>query len=231
MSGRHRKPTSTGRTVAKVAVTSAIMGGAGVALAGHAAAAPDSDWDRLAQCESGGNWGTNTGNGFHGGLQFSQGTWRSYGGGEYAAAPEHASREQQISVAEKVLAAQGWGAWPSCSSHLGLHSGSTPRVEPATYTPSTTNDTAPAQTASQHWTQPQAEAAPQVQAPVQHPAPASPNQQVFQTVDKGITLAQQHGIQMPQPALDAYNAAKASGVKLDPNVINFFEANKNVLPN
>ena len=71
MSGRHRKPTNTGRTVAKVAVTGAKMSGAGAAHAGNASAAPDSDWDRLAQCEAGGNWGINTGNGYHGGLQFS----------------------------------------------------------------------------------------------------------------------------------------------------------------
>ncbi|MGY2063595.1 transglycosylase family protein, partial [Nocardia gipuzkoensis] len=111
MSGRHRKPTSTGRTVAKVAVSTAIMGGAGVALAGHAAAAPDADWDKLAQCESGGNWGINTGNGFQGGVQFSQSTWAAHGGTEYAASANQATREQQITVAERVLATQGWGAW------------------------------------------------------------------------------------------------------------------------
>ena len=71
MSGRHRKPTTTGRTVAKVAVTGAIMGVAGIAATGTANAAPDSDWDRLAQCEAGGNWAINTGNGYQGGLQFS----------------------------------------------------------------------------------------------------------------------------------------------------------------
>ena len=84
MSGRHRKPTKTGRTVAKVAVTGALVGSAGVAFAGTANAAPDSDWDRLAQCESGGNWGINTGNGFQGGLQFSPSTWSGHGGGQFA---------------------------------------------------------------------------------------------------------------------------------------------------
>jgi resuscitation-promoting factor RpfA len=117
MSGRHRKPTSTGRTVAKVAVTSAIMGGAGVALAGHAAAAPDSDWDKLAQCESGGNWSINTGNGYYGGLQFSLSTWRAYGG---SGMPHKASREEQIRIAKKVQASDGWGAWPACTAKLGL---------------------------------------------------------------------------------------------------------------
>jgi LysM repeat protein len=74
-------------------------------------------WDRLAQCESGGNWGTSTGNGFYGGLQFTLGTWRSAGG---SGMPNDASRETQISVARQVLQQQGWGAWPTCSSQLGL---------------------------------------------------------------------------------------------------------------
>jgi hypothetical protein len=83
-----------------------------------------SQWDRLAQCETGGNWAANTGNGFGGGLQFmhqrSYSTWRSFGGSDYAAHPWEASREQQIAVAEKVLASSGWNAWPGCSRKLGL---------------------------------------------------------------------------------------------------------------
>ena len=82
-----------------------------------------SRWDQLAQCESGGNWATNTGNGFGGGLQFmhqsSYSTWLSFGGGEFAPHPWEASREQQIVVAEKVLASSGWGAWPGCSRKFG----------------------------------------------------------------------------------------------------------------
>ena len=93
MSGRHRKPSTTGKTVAKVAVTGAIMGTAGIAFTGTANAAPDSDWDRLAQCEAGGNWGINTGNGFQGGLQFSPSTWNAHGGQQYAATSIQASRE------------------------------------------------------------------------------------------------------------------------------------------
>lgn len=79
--------------------------------------ADGSVWDRLAQCESGGNWSINTGNGYYGGLQFSLSTWRAYGGTGY---PHENSREQQIAIAERVQAAQGWGAWPSCSRKLGL---------------------------------------------------------------------------------------------------------------
>jgi uncharacterized protein YabE (DUF348 family) len=74
-------------------------------------------WDRLAQCESGGNWSINTGNGFYGGLQFSLGTWRAYGG---TGMPNKASKATQIAIAQKVQADVGWGAWPACSSRLGL---------------------------------------------------------------------------------------------------------------
>lgn len=75
----------------------------------------DLNWDRVAQCESGGNWAINTGNGYSGGLQFAPGTWTSHGGREFAPMAYQASREQQIIVAERVLATQGPGAWPVCS--------------------------------------------------------------------------------------------------------------------
>ncbi|MVU79183.1 DUF3235 domain-containing protein [Nocardia sp. ET3-3] len=209
MSGRHRKPTNTGRTVAKVALTGIALGGAGVAMAGNASAAPDSDWDRLAQCEAGGNWAINTGNGFQGGLQFSPGTWNAAGGGEYAPTANQATREQQIAVAEKVLATQGWGAWPSCSSSLGLTSGSTPRQAPA-----------PAASSTPQW-------APQQAGPG---GGTNGTQEVFQAVDRAIAVAQSQGVNIPQPALDFLNATKASGTQLDPGVVNFFEANKGLLP-
>ena len=75
------------------------------------------NWDAIAACESGGNWSTNTGNGFSGGLQFTQGTWDAYGGGQYASTAAGASRSQQIAVAQRVLAGQGIGAWPVCGSN------------------------------------------------------------------------------------------------------------------
>lgn len=75
-------------------------------------------WDRLAQCEAGGNWATNTGNGYYGGLQFSLGTWQAYGG---SGLPSNASRETQIAIATKVRdASGGYGAWPACAASLGL---------------------------------------------------------------------------------------------------------------
>src|SRR3954471_2520981 len=79
-------------------------------------ASADTDWDELAQCESGGDWGINTGNGFGGGLQFTDSTWRAFGG---SGQPEDASRAEQIQVAERVKAEQGMGAWPSCSRKTG----------------------------------------------------------------------------------------------------------------
>src|SRR4029077_20580846 len=106
MSGRHRKPTTSNISVPKLAFTGAVIGGGGIALAGHAGAATDGEWDRVAGCESGGNWAINTGNGYQGGLQFSPGTWTGSGGGEYAPAAHLATKDQQIAVAERVLARQ-----------------------------------------------------------------------------------------------------------------------------
>jgi hypothetical protein len=119
MTGRHRKPSASNISVAKIAFTGVVLGGGSIALAGQAAAATDGEWDQVASCESGGNWSINTGNGYQGGLQFSQGTWASHGGGDYAPSAQLASRDQQIAIAERVLASQGRGAWPVCGH--GLH--------------------------------------------------------------------------------------------------------------
>jgi nucleoid-associated protein YgaU len=81
---------------------------------GTAAAESGVNWDAVARCESGGNWAINTGNGFYGGLQFTLSTWRAHGG---VGNPAHATREQQIAVAERVLKTQGIGAWPVCGKH------------------------------------------------------------------------------------------------------------------
>ena len=123
--GRHsKKTTSTGKKA--LAGTAAVAALAGI-IAPQATAAPDSDWDKLAQCESGGNWSINTGNGYYGGLQFNYGTWQAYGGGEFAPTADQATREQQIIIAERTLADQGWGAWPACSARYGLNSAPTNR--------------------------------------------------------------------------------------------------------
>ena len=80
----------------------------------------DSVWDDLAKCESGGNWSINTGNGYYGGLQFNYGTWHAYGGGEFAEYPHQATREEQITVAERLRADRGYAPWPACRAKLGL---------------------------------------------------------------------------------------------------------------
>jgi hypothetical protein len=77
-------------------------------------------WDQIAECESGGNWAINTGNGYSGGLQFLHSTWRAYGGQQFAPLAYQATREQQIIVAERVLDDVGWRAWPTCARRLGL---------------------------------------------------------------------------------------------------------------
>ncbi|WP_347354837.1 transglycosylase family protein [Intrasporangium sp.] len=99
-----------------IAGAATILGG--IAMSGSASAS--SVWDRVAACESGGNWHINTGNGYYGGLQFSNSTWRGFGGASYAPRADLASKAQQIAIARRTLAAQGPGAWPVCSRRAGL---------------------------------------------------------------------------------------------------------------
>ncbi|MGW4569039.1 transglycosylase family protein, partial [Streptomyces sp. NPDC004561] len=108
-----------GRTTAVLAGAALLAPLGLLAATGNAAAADNGVWDRIAQCESGGNWHINTGNGYYGGLQFSAGTWRAYGGGAYAPTADQASRGAQIAVASRVQQSQGWGAWPVCSGRAG----------------------------------------------------------------------------------------------------------------
>jgi nucleoid-associated protein YgaU len=119
--GRHRAPSTASKLRRRAATVAATAGVAAVAplLASAPAHADSVNWDAIAQCESGNNWSTNTGNGYYGGLQFSSGTWNAYGGGKYAPTANQASRSQQIAVAEKVLAGQGIGAWPTCGKRSG----------------------------------------------------------------------------------------------------------------
>ena len=91
-----------------------------VSLATPPAAAASTVWDKVARCESGGNWKINTGNGYHGGLQFSGRTWKGFGGGKYASKAHRASKGEQIAIARRVLATQGPGAWPTCGRKAGL---------------------------------------------------------------------------------------------------------------
>ncbi|MDN6202446.1 MAG: transglycosylase family protein [Micrococcaceae bacterium] len=161
----------------KISRIGASSGVAALALAGAAAgigaapasAAPAGTWDSLAQCESGGDWSINTGNGFKGGLQFTNSTWKAFGGSGQA---NHASKSEQIRVAKKVQAAQGGGAWPACSAKLGI-SGKAPSG------PKQATKKAPVQKAAPKQA-PVQKAAPKhtAQAPVQK---AAPQQQVKST--------------------------------------------------
>jgi hypothetical protein len=116
--GRHRKPSTTARLT-----TFGVIGfgtaAASVMLPTAAHAATDAQWDRVAQCESGGNWHINTGNGYYGGLQFAAHTWNSFDTKHYASRADLATREEQIDVANHVLDREGWGAWPVCSHYAG----------------------------------------------------------------------------------------------------------------
>jgi hypothetical protein len=116
--GRHRKPSSSARKIGLA--TAPLVAVIPFASAPGASAATTHTWDRLANCESGGNWHINTGNGYYGGLQFNAGTWRAYGGGRFASLPHKATKAEQITVAERLLDARGWSPWPACSRRLGL---------------------------------------------------------------------------------------------------------------
>ncbi|MGQ0837019.1 transglycosylase family protein [Actinokineospora sp.] len=113
--GKHRRPSAAVRTIARVVVAGVAVG-APMALAAAPASAAPVNWDAIAQCESGGNWSINTGNGYYGGLQFNPRTWAANGGSGSA---HNASREEQIRVAENVLRSQGIGAWPTCGKKAG----------------------------------------------------------------------------------------------------------------
>jgi nucleoid-associated protein YgaU len=115
--GKHRRPNKATRVATLAGVTGVAIA-APLMAAGNASAATASEWDAVAQCEAGGNWSINTGNGYYGGLQFSTSTWAAYGGTAYASTADQASKSQQIAIGEKVLAGQGKGAWPTCGVGL-----------------------------------------------------------------------------------------------------------------
>lgn len=122
---RHRayKPNRVSKAAAASVVTTAAVAVPMIGLSSPASAADDNTWNQIAQCESGGNWSINTGNGYYGGLQFSKQTWQAYGGDQYGATADQASKSQQIEIAEKVQSSQGWGAWPECSAQADKSGG------------------------------------------------------------------------------------------------------------
>ncbi|MGA5444534.1 transglycosylase family protein [Streptomyces griseoincarnatus] len=139
--GRHRRPRQAPALLVAAGVT-----GSAIAIpllgAGAASAADGETWDRVAECESGGSWSQNTGNGYYGGLQLTQDDWENYGGLEYAPSADAASRNQQITVAERILADQGVGKWRACGLLTGLNQDTaSPNVDPGVPTDTDRDDT------------------------------------------------------------------------------------------
>ncbi|WP_129842220.1 transglycosylase family protein [Streptomyces sp. RFCAC02] len=121
--GRHRRPARRGARIASAAgVTGAAIAIPLLGATGANAASVDT-WDAVAQCESGGDWSINTGNGYYGGLQFSASSWAAAGGTQYAPTADQATKDQQIAAAEVLLSMQGPGAWPVCGPQAGLSAG------------------------------------------------------------------------------------------------------------
>ncbi|GAA1914894.1 resuscitation-promoting factor protein RpfA [Streptomyces sodiiphilus] len=158
--GRHRRPSKPARVAVAAGVTGAVVA-LPIVGAQSAQAASVETWDAVAQCESTGNWSINTGNGYYGGLQFSQSSWEAAGGTQYASRADLATKGQQIATAEKLLAMQGPGAWPHCGQKAGLSAGG----------PSANVDAG----SGQGGAAPQQQAAPA--QPEQQQAPAQPKQQ------------------------------------------------------
>ncbi|MCX5380205.1 transglycosylase family protein [Streptomyces sp. NBC_00091] len=222
--GRHRRyqPSSINR--ASLVVTA---GGAGLALpligAGDAQAASVDTWNKVAACESTNNWQINTGNGYYGGLQFSQSTWREFGGTAFAARADLATKAQQIAVAEKVLKGQGPRAWPACGPQAGLsRSGPAPAVDTRPSTkpapePSAKPAAKPAPQAPKDRIQPTKATTP---APVTMPRPTGtsvlPNPYVVAPGDSLSTIAAEQHLEGGWQALYETNRSTVGG---NPNMI------------
>ncbi|GCE37573.1 transglycosylase family protein [Rhodococcus sp. USK10] len=158
------------RALGWIAVTGAVVA-VPLGLSTGTASAASHNWDGVAQCESGGNWGINTGNGYYGGLQFSQSTWQANGGSGSAS---NASKAEQVRVAENVLATQGQGAWPVCGQYLTTGGGDVAEAPAPAPAPEPTPAPAPA-----------------APAQVQTPAPVQPAAQ--QALDAARQVAEQNG--------------------------------------
>ncbi|MGQ4732293.1 transglycosylase family protein [Streptomyces sp. Ju416(a)] len=218
--GRHRRYQPSRINRASLTVTA---GGAGIALplitAASAGAASGEVWEKVAACESSGNWTINTGNGYYGGLQFSGSTWAAFGGTQYAPRADLATRDQQIAIAERVLDGQGPGAWPTCSVRAGLtRGGDAPETTPGTGT-GTAPQSAGSRTA-------QAAAAPQTAPPRKaqtRPAEATPThvpgKREAYTVASGDSLSGIASEQRVPGGWQGLYAANRTVVGDDPNLI------------
>lgn len=188
-------------SIRRAAVALALGGLSVGALAVPSANAADlATWEKLAQCESGGNWSINTGNGFYGGLQFTQQSWNGVG---MSGSPHTASKEAQIEAGERLLALQGWGAWPACTAKYGLSGAATP-----TYT-----DTGVAKPATSAATASNTVVAPQstTQTPVvQTPAVQAP------TVVEPTQVAPAPVVEVPTVSADAASTAAVESTPVTP---------------
>ncbi|MFG3286357.1 transglycosylase family protein [Streptomyces sp. NPDC048111] len=182
--GKHRRPSKAVRVATLAGVTGAVVA-APLMAAGNASAASVSTWDAVAQCESGGNWSINTGNGYYGGLQFSQSSWAAAGGTQYAARADLATKGQQIAAAEKLLAIQGPGAW-SCAGAGNLTSGGAKADVDTSGSSSSSKSSKPKQAKPQQKTQ-RAESAPKASRSEQRSEPVKQGDGEY-TVKSGDTL-------------------------------------------
>ncbi|RKN37356.1 transglycosylase family protein [Streptomyces hoynatensis] len=183
--GRHRRPSRPTRMAAAAGVTGAAVAIPLLSATGAQAASVDT-WDAVAQCESGGDWSINTGNGFYGGLQFTNSSWAAAGGTQYAPRADLATKDQQIAVAEQLLAMQGPGAWPVCGPQAGLTAGGESPDVDTSGGASQDDTTAPAEEAPAE--EAPAEEAPVEEAPVEE-APAEETAGGDYTVVTGDTLS------------------------------------------
>ncbi|MFJ6700230.1 transglycosylase family protein [Streptomyces sp. NPDC091272] len=192
--GRHRRYQPSRINNASL---TAAAGGVGIALplvaSGSAAAAPVDIWEKVAACESTGNWKINTGNGYYGGLQFRQSTWQAYGGQAHAPRADLATKDEQIAVAERVLKGQGPTAWPVCSVKAGLVRGAdAPDITITTQqrkTPAPQTSKTPAPPKKKDPAPPAKKTPPPRTGPASAPAPAPVGKKDTYTVVGGDTLS------------------------------------------
>ncbi|MEU0303169.1 transglycosylase family protein [Streptomyces sp. NPDC006175] len=215
--GRHRRYQPSRLNRASLTVTA---GGAGIALplltAASAGAASTDVWEKVAACESTGNWHINTGNGYYGGLQFTRSTWAAYGGTAYAERADLATKDQQIAVAEKVLGGQGPGAWPTCSVRAGLKQGSdapgiTPQSQRQVAVETTVQDRTPKSGTPK-------KAAPDTGTAKASPT-AVPGQRESYTVARGDSLSGIASAERVQGGWQRLYAANRTVVGADPDLI------------
>ncbi|MDT0441678.1 transglycosylase family protein [Streptomyces johnsoniae] len=184
--GRHRRPSKSTRIATAATVTGAAVAIPLLSATGANAASVDT-WDAVAQCESGGDWSINTGNGYFGGLQFSQSSWEAAGGTQYAPSADQATKDQQIAAAEELLSIQGPGAWPVCGAQAGL-SGGGPAADV-----DTGGEAAPAPEQEQEQPQAVPQSAPDEAREEEAPAPATGEQYTVESGDTLSRIADDHG--------------------------------------